>query len=138
MPFFINEAAGMIDASITYRIKYNLILETKDSIFQEFCMIVESIKNDFQEEKKQDPELTMQIVDRNLDLVREYHRSYHNRPESNWNLERDLNYTRQNIRSFHREFDNPFLRSQRWYQRITKLQEQLSEQARELDKLIEH
>jgi len=50
----------------------------------------------------------MQIADHHLDLVRKYNRSYHNRIESDWSLEKDLNYTRQNIRSFHREFNNPF------------------------------
>lgn len=122
---------------MTQRVKYNQILERIGAIFQEFCMIIESIKHNFEEEKKQDLGLTMQIVDYHLNIVRKYNKIYQNRVKTGWNLEKDLNYTRQNIRSFHREFDNPFLKSERWYQRIIQLQQQLSEQVRELDKLID-
>lgn len=117
--------------------KYNQIINRISSILQELCTIVESIKNDFEEENRQDPGLTMTIVNHHLDIVKKYNRAYQGRKETGWSLEKELKYTRQNIRSFHREFDNPFLRSERWYQRIVQLQEQLTEQARELDSLIE-
>lgn len=116
--------------------KYDLILDRISSIFQELCTIVESIKNDFEEENRQDPGLTMTIVDYHLDIVKKYNRTYQGRKETGWSLEKELKFTRQNISSFHREFDNPFLGSQNYYQRIVQLQGQLTEQARELDSLI--
>jgi hypothetical protein len=118
------------------RVKYDQILDRISSIFQELNTIVESIKNDFEEENRQDPGLTMTIVDYHLNIVKKYNRTYQGRKETDWSLEKELKYTRQNISSFHREFDNPFLGSERWYQRIVQLQDQLSELARELDKLI--
>jgi hypothetical protein len=121
---------------MTDEAKYNQILERLGAIFEEFFMVINSIKNDFDSEKKQDPGLTMKIVDYHIGMVQKYNKLYQNRIETGWDLEKKLNYTRQNIRSFNREFDNPFLGSQQWYQKIIQLQEQLSEQARELDKLM--
>jgi hypothetical protein len=59
--------------------RYNQILETVGAVFQEFCTRVESIKNDFAEENKQDPGLTMTIVEYNFEIVKMNNRAYQNR-----------------------------------------------------------
>ena len=121
---------------MTNRDKYNQLLERIDGIFNELRAIVESIKLDFDEEKRQDPRLTIEIVDFHLAIIKKYCGPPQGRLESTWSLERDLHYTIQTISGFHREFDNPFLGSQRWYQRMNQLQDQLSEQYRDLHNLI--
>lgn len=124
--------------------EYDQILANITEIYQEFSSIIEAIKSDFKEENRQDPGLTMSIVNHHLEMINSYYGSFQNRIKNRaentyqgWSLERQIKSARQEISSFHREFDNPFLGSQRWYQRIVQLQDQLSEQARALDSLIE-
>ena len=125
--------------------KYDQVLANITEIYQEFSSIVETIKSDFEEENRQDPGLTMSIVNYHLEMINSYYGSFQNRIKNraentyqDWSLERQIKSSRQKISSFHREFDNPFLGSERWYQRIVQLQGQLSEQARELDRLLEN
>lgn len=124
--------------------QYDQILVNIAEIYHELYSIIETIRSDFEEESRQDPCLTMPIVNYHLDIIKNYYVSFQNRINNRiantyqgWSLEKQIESSRQEIRSFHREFDNPFLGSQRWYQKITRLQDQLTEQARELDTLIE-
>ncbi|WP_111445059.1 hypothetical protein [Breznakibacter xylanolyticus] len=120
--------------------QYEDIVEQSIGVFSELETIVLSIKNNFIEEQRQDPRLTIEMVDKSLELLSSYlarFRGYQDRSKSEWSLEKDIDYVSQTIQSFFRKFDNPFLGSERWYQRIVQLQDQLSEQARELDSLIE-
>lgn len=128
---------------MTKREKYNQTLNNIGAIFHELYYIVEVIKNDFEEENRQDPGLTMTIVNYHLDIIKKYNSAFQSRilnqdviANQGWSLEKQIKSSSQKISSFHREFDNPFLGSERWYQRIVQLQGQLTEQARELDKLI--
>lgn len=123
---------------------YDQILANITEIYQELSSIVETIKSDFEVEHRQDPGLNISIVNHHLEIINGYHGSFRNRIKNRaantyqgWSLERQIKSARQEIGSFHREFDNPFLGSERWYQRIVQLQGQLSEQARVLDGLIE-
>ena len=122
---------------MTSRDKYNQVLWKLRSIFHELTTIIETIKDDFEEENRQDPRLTMAVVDFHLDIIRKYSSVYQENKKSEWEFMKELKSTRQNISSFHREFDNPFLGSQKWYQRIVELLYQLADQGMELDKLIE-
>ena len=120
--------------------QYENLVEQGIAVFSELESIVLSIKSNFVEEHRQDPRLTIEMVDKSLELLSSYTRrfkGYKDRSKSEWSLEKDIDYVSQTIQSFFRKFDNPFLGSQRWYQRIVQLQDQLSEQARKLDHLIE-
>lgn len=120
--------------------QYEDLVEQGIGIFSELESIVLSIKNNFIEEQRQDPRLTIEMVDKSLELLSSYltrFRGYQDRSKSEWPLEKDIDYVSQTIQSFFRKFDNPFLGSERWYQRIVQLQNQLSEQSRELDSLID-
>jgi hypothetical protein len=117
---------------------YQETLASIVSILYELTFIVVNIKEDFVIEQKQDPRLTSEMIDNRLELLRSSvnsFRSYAKRKMS-WSLEKYCRYVKDSIQSFHREFDNPFLGSDRWYQRIIHLQDLLTEQAKELDKLI--
>lgn len=124
------------------RAKYNQILGNVSLAFQELYSIVEAIKNDFEEENRQDPGLTITVVTHHLNIVKKYRDAFQDRidnPEDgayqSWTLDRMIKSSSQKISSFHREFDNPFLCSERWYQRIVALQRRLLEQAKMLDQL---
>lgn len=115
---------------------YKIILKKVGIIFSEFLFIVESIKDNFEEEQKQHPALTMKVVDYHLNIVKQYANSYTNRIDTGWTLEKNIKYTKEDLRSFYREFDNPFRGSQRWYQRILELFDQMSQESRELERLL--
>jgi len=121
-------------------LRFKKIVDSIVEIFSELESIVQAIKDDFTEERKLDPRLTMNIVDQCLGIVSNrlnLFKSSRKIEESKWPFEKDIKYLHDRIRSFYREFDNPFLGSQRWYQRIRQLEDQLSEQSSELEKLIE-
>ncbi len=115
---------------------YKNIFREIGVVFVELYQIIEAIKENFDEEKKQDPELTIKMIDYHSGIVKKYMDSYQNRIEVNWDFEKQLRYTKENLRSFNREFDNPFLRSERWFQRINGLIDKLSNKSRELDSLL--
>lgn len=115
---------------------FNIIRNRVGSIFKEFEFIVESIKSNFEEEQKQHPRLTMKVVDYHLDIVQRYASRYVKAADSTRSVEENIESVSQSINSFYREFDNPFRGSERWYQRIIHLFDQLTEEGRELDKLL--
>ena len=119
--------------------QYENLVKQGTDIFSELESIVTSIKNNFIEEQRQDPRLTIEIVDNSLDLLSSYvkkFRNYQDRTKSEWPLEKDIDYVSQTIQSFFRKFDNPFLGSQKWYQRIKYLEYSLTELSIELDKML--
>jgi len=120
--------------------RFDIIMGKVVGIFQELELIVSEIKADFTTESAQDPRLSLKVVNNSLELasscVKRF-QSYRQRNESTWSLEKDINYIRQKLRSFYRQFDNPFLGSERWYQRIVQLLDQLSEESRELGRILE-
>jgi hypothetical protein len=120
------------------REEYNKVLDRIAVIFQELFEIVTAIKKDFDIEHRDDPYLTTVIVDFHLDVIEKYFLRYNGKSirSTGWSLEKDLVSTKQNLRSFNREFDNPFLKSKRWYQRIVQLLGELSKESRRLDELI--
>lgn len=118
--------------------KYFLIIRDKiGSIFKEFVFIVESIIDNFEEEQKQHPRLTKKIVDYHLDIVKRYASRYDYQPDETRTVDENIKSISLSISSFFREFDNPFRGSQRWYQRIIQLLDQLAEEGRELDRLLD-
>lgn len=78
----------------------------------------------------------MKIVDYHLNIAKQYAGSYTNRVDTGWSLEKNIKYTKEDLRSFYREFDNPFRGSERWYQRILELFDQMSQESRELERLL--
>ena len=120
------------------KMEYFKIIRSKvGTIFKEFVFIVESIKDNFEEEQRQHPRLTMRVVDYHLDIVRRYASEYNYQSDETRTIDENISSVSQSISSFYREFDNPFRGSERWYQRIIQLLDQLAEEGRELDRLIE-
>ena len=116
---------------------FTIIRKKIGVVFSEFLFIVEAIKDNFEEEQKQHPRLTMKVVDYHLDIVKRYASRYHYPLDKTRSLNENIKSISQSISSFYREFDNPFRGSERWYQRINQLFDQLSEESRELDRLLE-
>ncbi len=116
---------------------YCLIRNKIASIFSELLLIVEAIKDDFEKENRQHPRLTMKVVNYHLDIVRRHQSHYHGSSDKDLPIDKLIQSTSRSISSFYREFDNPFRGSQRWYQRIVQLLDQLSQESRELDRLLE-
>lgn len=119
---------------------FEVIMGKIIKIFKELKLIVTDIKENFVDEYAQDPRLNLKIVNSNIDLISSTivsFRSYKNRNESSWSLETDIKYISQKIGSFFIQFDNPFLGSQKWYQRIVQLLDQLMQESRELDRLLD-
>ncbi len=117
---------------------YDAILEKIVAIFKELHLIVEEINGNFEEEQRQDPRLSRKIVESRIELTKscvERFSSYRKRSQSSWSIEKDIGYVRQSIQSFYREFDNPFLGSHTWYQRISQLIQFLSDESRELQRI---
>jgi len=119
--------------------QYKNLVEQALVQFSELESIVLSIKISFKEENEQDPRLTINIVDNRIDVLSSYvkrFKSYQDREKSDSSIEKDSDYVSQSIQSFFRKFDNPFLGSQKWYQRIKQIENQLTNISIELDKLV--
>lgn len=117
---------------------YDAILDKIVAIFKELHLIVNEINRNFEEEQRQDPRLSKKIVESKIELTRsciERFSYYRIRSQPSWSIDKYISYVRQNIQSFYREFDNPFLGSHVWYQRITQLIHLLSDESRELQKI---
>lgn len=109
------------------------------SLFSELAAIILTIKNEFKQEHKQDPGLTIEIVNDRLNMVSSYEKNflgYKKREMSNWSLEKYINYSIQYLYSFFRIFDNPFLGSQKWYQKIVELISRLSSETSILENIL--
>jgi hypothetical protein len=120
------------------RAEYNQALDRIAIIFQELHEIVLAIKDDFVNEHSNDPNLSMRVVDFYLAIAEKYFVLYQGKSKrsTGWSLAKDLMSTRQNLRSFNREFEDPFFKSRRWGQRINQLSEELSKEATRIDELI--
>lgn len=117
---------------------YKDILADIAKIFDELYKIIKTIKDEFVKENKQHPALTIEIVNYHLDIVKKYRDSYQNNDlDTRWTLEKNIKYTKEDLRGFYREFENPFFGSQKWYQKINGLMSQLSENARSLDLILQ-
>lgn len=117
---------------------YKDVLADVAKIFDELYAIIRTIRDEFIEENKQHPALTIQIVNHHLSIVKKYRDSYQgNAIDARWTLEKNIKYSKEDLRGFFREFENPFLGSQKWYQRINELMSQLSEKSRTLDIMLQ-
>ena len=119
---------------------YEIILTRIITIFDELEFIVSDIKSNYELEKLQDQRLTLEIVNdayRIVHSTKQRFESYRKRANYNWSIKKYIDYVQQRLSSFYREFDNPFLGSERWYQRIVQLQNLLSQESRELGRLLE-
>lgn len=107
-------------------------------IFMELTEVIATIRDDFDNERIQDSQLTMTIIDNSLKMVSNNASSflgYKKRSKKEWSLEKYIQYVRDSLHSFFREFDNPFLSSARWTPRIEELLNKLSHESRLLDNL---
>ena len=105
------------------------------AIFSELTDIITTIKKEFEQESAQDPQLTIEIINSSLKIVSFNAKSfsgYKKRTKIEWSLEKYIQYSRDSLQSFFREFDNPFLGSQKWSQRINELIILLSAESRGL------
>lgn len=110
-------------------------------IFIELKGIIATIKNDFENERSHDTQLTMEIIDDSLKIV-SYNAisflNYKKRSKKEWSLEKYIQYLIDSIHSFFREFDNPFLGSIKWTPRISQLLNMLSDESRKLGKILKN
>ena len=107
-------------------------------IFSDLANIINTMKDNFHEEKAEDPQLNLKIINRSLKSVSfnaQAFSGYKKRTNLTWTLEKYIAYTKEDLLSFFREFDNPFLSSQRWSLRIKELLTMLSREYDELEKL---
>jgi hypothetical protein len=117
---------------------YKDVLADIATLFDELYKIVRTIKDEFVDENKQHPALTIKIVNYHLEIVKKYRDSYQNNYlDTRWTVEKNIKYTKEDLRSFYREFENPFVGSQKWYQKINDLMSQLSEKSGLLDLILQ-
>jgi hypothetical protein len=119
-------------------IEYEKICDKVSSIFFELAETVDAIRDNFQEEHLQDPQLNLEIINRSIKSVTfnaQAFLGYKKRMKTNWSLEKYIEYAKEDLLSFFREFDNPFLGSRKWTVRIKCLLETLSTEYDKLENL---
>lgn len=119
-------------------VEYEKICDRISLIFSELADIINAMKSNFHEEHAQDPQLNIEIINRSLKNVTfnaQAFLGYKKRTKTNWSLEKYIEYTKDDLLSFFREFDNPFLGSRKWTARIKELLIMLSTEYDELEKL---
>ena len=73
-----------------------------------------------------------------INILIKYSNSYTKSFDESWNTKRKVQYIYEDIRSFFRQFENPFLNSSRWYKRALYLLESLAKEQEALNDLIEN
>lgn len=119
-------------------IEFEKICDRVSLIFSELADIISTIKNNFYEECAQDPQLNLEIINRSLNSVSFNAKAflgYKKLTNTSWSLAKYIEYTKDDLLSFFREFDNPFLGSTKWTFRIKELLTMLSTEYDELEKL---
>jgi hypothetical protein len=97
-------------------IEYEMSCDRIAAIFSGLTDIIKTIKEEFEQESAQDPQLTIEIVNSRLKMVSFNAKSflgYKERMKTEWSLEKYIQYSRDSLHSFFREFDNPFSGSQK-------------------------
>jgi hypothetical protein len=120
---------------------YNKACHQIVHVFSELENIVLTIEHDFAEERKQDPQLNIEIVKDRLQMVSSYKNiflDYIDRVKPDWGLQKYVEQSIRNLSSFFRGFDNPFLGSTKWTLRINELLISLSREWDALETLREH
>jgi hypothetical protein len=109
--------------------------------FAELTAIVKAIKDDFDSEHASDPRLTIQMVDSRLKIVSfktDEFIGLKARSKLNWSLQKYTTYAMETLSGFFWEFDNPFLGSTKWAQKIEELLNILSDERRNLQAMLSH
>lgn len=118
-------------------LKFKRSIQLLDTLFSELDSIIADIEHRFDEEKEQHPALTVEIVSYYHKIVKRYQRYYSDFPRGKRSLNEQVDWVRQDIMGFNRQFENPFLGSKKWYQRINAIQSELAQVSRGLKELYD-
>ncbi|MCB9018147.1 MAG: hypothetical protein H6544_06080 [Prevotellaceae bacterium] len=122
--------------------EYIQMLKNLGVLFQELSDAVEYVIANIEEMRKKAPTLKKERVECYLKVAQSYSRRYKCRGISpGWSLERDMDYTLQNMLSFFREFDEAYLpygeNHEKWNPRIEQIYGQIEKQEYEIRRLLE-
>lgn len=119
---------------------YKIILEKINSIFSELNFIGSSIQDELESGNPNNVSLKLNEVKYYLGVVRQNDKYFHKCIEgtnNDWDLIKKIEYNIDKISSFNRQFEAVFFGTEKWYQRVVSLLDQLSEESRELGRLLE-
>lgn len=118
---------------------YKIVLEKISSIFSELNFIGSSIYNEIEGGNSNRITLKSNEVKNYLEIIRKNDKYFHKclqGEESNWSLEKRVDYNVSIISSFKRQFEAVYFGTEKWYQRVYSLMNQLSDESRQLKKLL--
>ena len=117
---------------------HQLILQKISLIFSELSFIGNSIKQELEKGNPNNISLKLNEVNYYLNIIDTKNKYFQNclQNSDNWPLDKRIRHQSDTIRSFFRQFESVFFGTAKWYQRVKLLMGQLSEELRELDRLL--
>ncbi len=118
---------------------YHLILEKISTIFSELEFIGQAIRYELENGNPNNLSLKLNEVNYYNGIILNYSNHFKNSllGKSDWEYKKRVDYSARKLSSFFRQFESVFFGTERWYQRVVLLMEQLSKESRELDRLLE-
>lgn len=102
-------------------------------VFRRLKRIMFEVETDIDAERRQTPVLTPAIVRDRIGLLEGRQKLYEECIDPSWTEARRRDYAVSNLISFFRQFDNPMLGSNKWYQEIESLLRELEDVVRRFE-----